>query len=139
MIKSLLILSLTSLCLCACKPTQRTVVARPPQQQQQQEAATTANTAEATPQQPEQPSGQPPQAAPAESPEQALHYAADALARGGETDIGSALFAIAGACKTLGIDPEQALHTASEDFIRRFAAEEEGGPVQSTEIRQFLP
>lgn len=72
MIKSLLILSLTSLCLCACKPTQRTVVARPPQQQQQQEAATTANTAEATPQQPEQPSGQPPQAAPAESPEQAL-------------------------------------------------------------------
>ncbi len=71
MLKPLLILSLAGLSLCACKPTQRTVVARPQQQEQQQEPATpTEDTV--TAQQQEQTDEQPAQPVQVESPEQAL-------------------------------------------------------------------
>jgi len=74
-----------------------------------------------------------------ESPEEALAYAAAKLREGGKDAIGSALFAITGACKQMDVDPEQTLHDACEEFISRFAAEEEKAPVSPSAIRQFLP
>ena len=74
-----------------------------------------------------------------ESPDSALVYAAQKLSEGTPEAIGAALFAITGACKLQDTDPEQLLHNACEDFISRFAAEEETAPVEPTAIRQFLP
>lgn len=54
--------------------------------------------------------------------------------------LGSALFALTGACKAMGLEAEEALHTAAQDVIVRFsAAEESGTGTQSKEICQFLP
>ena len=69
------------------------------------------------------------------SPESALAYAAQELSEGTPEAIGAALFAITGACKLQDTDPEQLLHNACEDFISRFAAEEEKAPVEPTAIR----
>jgi len=50
----------------------------------------------------------------------------EAVARGADTDeaLGEALFAAVGAAAALKADPEEALQSASERFIRRFAAME---------------
>jgi len=72
----------------------------------------------------------------------ALDAARDALAAPGDpqTQLGSVLFALAGACKLLELDPESALHAACETVIENFArAEETGISPQQLQTRQLLP
>lgn len=78
-------------------------------------------------------------------PEQALDYARSALsgltaAEDPAKAIGSALLALTGACKAMGLEAEEALHKGCEGLISRFAAAEENGTAEaSTAICQFLP
>jgi len=76
-------------------------------------------------------------------PAAAVEYARSALSDLPHADdpvkaLGSALFALTGACKALGLEAEEALHAAAQDVIARFSAAEESG-TQSKEICQFLP
>lgn len=76
-------------------------------------------------------------------PTAAVEYARSALSELSHAEdpakaLGSALFALTGACKALGLEAEEALHAAAQDVIARFSAAEESG-TQSKEICQFLP
>ena len=78
------------------------------------------------------------------APEAAADYARNALdGLGTASDpaaaVGNALLALTGACKAMGLEAEEALHAAAQDMIARFAAAEEKGGTQTTEICQFLP
>jgi len=76
-------------------------------------------------------------------PTAAVEYARSALSELSHAEdpakaLGSALFALTGACKALGLEAEEALHAAAQDVIARFSAAEESG-TQSKEICKFLP
>jgi len=78
-------------------------------------------------------------------PAAAVEYARSALSDLPHADdpvkaLGSALFALTGACKAMELEAEEALHAAAQDVIARFSAAEECGTgTQSKEICQFLP
>ena len=79
------------------------------------------------------------------TPGDAVAYAQTALSHLTAADdpakaLGSALIALTGACKAMGLEAEEALHAGCEAMISRFAAAEETGKAADTSaICQFLP